>query len=220
MIGVKMKKNKFLLSVFYILWACLLSLGVNYANNPVRFTLAERFPNVHIFVYDIFSDAVWLFVALMVAAWSPRFFGYQIGDIFKHKKMLVVLAAIFLLIPIFYRFIAGDTPFSTNTWFFEGIVVPVAEEGFFRGIIFSMLLKGFSAIYTQRNAERIAIIISALSFAILHLANIGSYPTPFVIFQVFYSTIFGLLFGYSRMKTKSIYPAIVFHAILNLAATL
>ncbi|NTW43574.1 MAG: hypothetical protein HGB14_03865 [Anaerolineaceae bacterium] len=90
--------------------------------------MAERFPDVHIFVYDIFSDAVWLFVALIVAVWSPRFFGYQIGDIIKHKKMLVVLTAIFLLIPIFYRFIAGDTPFSTNTWFFEGVVVPIAEE--------------------------------------------------------------------------------------------
>jgi len=215
-----MKKNKFLWSVFYIFWACLLSIGVNYANNPVRFALAERFPDVHIFVYDIFSDAVWLFVALIVAVWSPRFFGYQIGDIFKHKKMLVVLTAIFLLIPIFYRFIAGDTPFSTNTWFFEGVVVPIAEEGFFRGIIYAMMLKGFSEIYSQRNAELIAIIISALSFAILHLANIGSYPTQFVIFQVLYSIIFGLLFGYSRMKTKSIYPSIIFHAILNLAATL
>ena len=215
-----MKKSKFLLSVFYIFWACLLSLGVNYANNPVRFALAERFPNVHIFVYDIFSDAVWLFVALIVAAWSPRFFGYQTGEIFKHKKMLIILTAIFLLVPISYRLIAGDTPFSTNTWFFEGIVVPIAEEGFFRGIIYAMMFTGFSEIYSQRNAEWNAIIISALSFAILHLANIGSYPTSFVIFQVFYSTIFGLLFGYSRMKTKSIYPAIVFHAILNLAATL
>ena len=215
-----MKKNKFLWSVFYILWACTLAIGVNYANNPVRFALAERFPNVHIFVYDIFSDAVWLFVALIIAAWNPRFFGYQLGEIFKHKKMLIAMAAFFLIIPISYRFIAGDTPFSTNTWFFEGIVVPVAEEGFFRGIIYAMMFKGFSEIYAQRNAERIAIVISSLSFAILHLANIGSYPTPFVIFQVFYSVIFGLLFGYSRMKTKSIYPAIVFHAILNLAATL
>jgi membrane protease YdiL (CAAX protease family) len=189
-----MKKNKFALSVFYIIWACLLSIGVNYANNPVRFTLAKQFPDVHIYAYDVFSDAVWLFVALIVAAWSPRFFGYQISEIFKHKKMLIAMAAFFFIIPISYRFIAGDTPFSTNTWFFEGIVVPIAEEGFFRGIIYAMMFKGFSEIYSQRNAEWIAIIISALSFAILHLANIGSYPTSFVIFQVFFIRLFLVYF--------------------------
>jgi len=213
-------KNKYIRSFFFVFWAFLLSIGVNYANNPVRFALAERFSDVHIFVYDILSDAVWLFVALIVAAWNPRFFGYQFGEINKHKKMLALLAAFFVLTPIIYRLSAGNTPFSTNTWFFEGIVVPVAEEGFFRGIILSMMLNGFSKIYSLRKTEIIAIIISALSFAVLHLANIGSYPTQFVIFQVCYSIIFGLLFGYSRVKTRSIYPAIVLHALLNLAATL
>lgn len=215
-----MKKNKYLYSMFLVLWAFLLSLGVNFANNPVRFALADRFPDVHIFVYDIFSDTAWLFVAFIVAIWSPRLFGYQTGEIFNHKKILILFAVFFFITPMVYRFIAGNTPFSTNTWFFEGIIVPFAEEGFFRGVIFTMMLQGFSKIISLRNSELFAIIISTLSYAILHLANIGTYPTQFVIFQIFYSIIFGLIFGYSRMKTKSIYPSIIFHAILSLTATL
>ena len=57
-------------------------------------------------------------------------------------------------------------------------------------------------------------------FSTAHLNNLGHYPTGFVLFQVGFSTIVGLAFGYTRVKTGSIYPAIIMHALFNLAATL
>lgn len=52
-----------------------------------------------------------------------------------------------------------------------------------------------------------------------HLNNLGDYPTDFILFQAGYSTILGLAFGYTRIKTESIYPAIILHALFNLAGT-
>ena len=66
----------------------------------------------------------------------------------------------------------------------------------------------------------LTVIVSTLVFASAHLNNLGSYPTGFVLFQVGFSTILGLAFGYARMKTESIYPAIILHALFNLAGTL
>ena len=61
-------------------------------------------------------------------------------------------------------------------------------------------------------------ILSA-NFSLAHLNNLGHYPTGFILFQVGFSTILGLAFGYSRVKTASIYPAILLHALFNLAGT-
>jgi membrane protease YdiL (CAAX protease family) len=207
------------LTLLVILWATILTLGVNYANPPVRDALAESFPGAPIYIYDIFSDAVWLFVAVIVAAWSPRFFGYQVGDIGKHLKLLLGLFIFVAGAPLVYRLLAGNTPFSANTLFFEVIVVPITEEGFFRGVILSMLLLGLAPLYSPRATQILVVILSSVLFAALHLSNLGTYPTGFILFQVFFSLVFGLLFGYSRVKTNSIYPAIGLHAVLNLVAT-
>jgi membrane protease YdiL (CAAX protease family) len=214
-----MSIKKASLTICYIFWAVLLTFAVNFANAPIRDALVERFPDAHTFIYDIFSDAVWLFAALIAAVLIPRFFGYQIGEVFKHKKMILAMLAFFAGVPLAYRLLMGGIPFSANTWFFEGIVVPLTEEGFFRGVILTVMLWGLGKILNERTAQILALIISTLIYAFFHLGNIGTYPSGFILFQVGYSIIFGFLFGYSRIKTNSMYPAILFHSIVNIVAT-
>jgi membrane protease YdiL (CAAX protease family) len=205
----------------YILWGLFLVWGVVFANTILYPILSSRLPDVHTFIRnDILSDAVLLLVALMPAIWAPRFFGYRFGSISKHWKMLIGMAAFLVAAPLLYRLILGETPFGVNTWFFEGVVVPLAEEGFFRGILLSMLLWGFGKIYSATTGDRLALLFSTLLFATAHLNNLGHYPTGFILFQVGFSTILGFAFGYTRIKTGSIYPAMVLHALFNLAGTL
>jgi len=161
-----------------------------------------------------------LFVAFMPVIWAPKFFGYQFGAIGRHWKLLLGLMIFFVGAPLLYRLLMGETPFGANTWFFEGVVVPFAEEGLMRGILFSMLLWGFQSMFKESTAGWLTVIVSTLVFASAHLNNLGSYPTGFVLFQVGFSTILGLAFGYTRMKTESIYPAIILHGLFNLAGTL
>jgi membrane protease YdiL (CAAX protease family) len=83
-----------------------------------------------------------------------------------------------------------------------------------------MLLWGLGKLYPSRTAEIWTVVLSTLVFASAHLNNLGHYPTGFILFQVGFSIIVGLGFGYSRARTGSIYPAILLHALFNLAGTL
>jgi membrane protease YdiL (CAAX protease family) len=198
----------------------MLVWSVVYANNILYPVITTQLPHVPGYLNDIFSDVVFLFAAFVPAVWAPKFFGYQLGSIAKHWKMLLGMAVFFVGAPLLYRLIFGATPFGANTWFFEGVIVPLAEEGFFRGILFSILLWGFGKLYGSNIANRLTLIFSTLIFAAAHLNNLGDYPTGFILFQVGFSTIVGLSFGYARLKTDSIYPAILLHALFNLAGTL
>jgi membrane protease YdiL (CAAX protease family) len=215
---MNMKPNKLSLTTLYVLWGLILVWGVVYANNTIYSTLSQS-PH-HFLVNDIFSDAVFLFAAFIPVLWAPRFIGYQTGSTTRHWKMLLGMAVFFTGAPLVYRLLLGETPFGANTWFFEGIVVPLAEECFFRGVLLSMLLWGFGKMYPARTAEMLTIIFSALIFASAHLNNLGHYPTGFILFQVGFSTILGLALSFTRIKTGSIYPAIILHALFNLAGTL
>ncbi len=213
-----MKLKHSLLAILIIIWGLILTWGVVYANNTIYQALSAQPRNTYL--NDICSDIVFLFVAFMPAVWLPKFFGYQPGSALKHWKLLLGLAIFFIAAPVLYRLIAGETPFGANTWFFEGVVVPIAEEGVFRGILFSMLLWGFAKLYTTQVAELLAIILGTLTFASAHLNNLGHYPSGFILFQVGFSIIVGLAFSYSRAKTASVYPAIILHSLFNLAGTL
>lgn len=210
----------FFRSALYVLWGMVLAGGVLFANNTIYPVFAAQFPHIHTSVNDIFSDSVLLFAAFMPILWAPRFFGYQLGTTTRHWKMLLGMTVFFVSAPLLYRLIFGETPFSANTWLFEGIVVPLAEEGFFRGILLSMFLWGFGQIYPAKTADWLAIIFSTLIFATMHLKNLGEYPSGFILFQVGFATILGLAFGYTRVKTGSIYPAFLLHSLFNLAGTL
>jgi membrane protease YdiL (CAAX protease family) len=213
-----MKTKKVFSTILYILWGLILVWGAVYANNTIYQALSKGPHNIY--VNDILSDAALLFLGFMPVLWAPRFFGYQMGSIGKQWKLLLGLTIFFVGAPLVYRLLVGETPFGANTWFFEGVVVPLGEESLFRGVLFSMLLWGFRKLYPSRVAGNLTLILSTLVFASAHLNNLGHYPTGFILFQVGFSIIVGLGFGYSRLKTGSIYPAIILHALFNLAGTL
>ncbi len=200
------------------MWGLVLVWGSIYFNNSLYQALSQKPLNTY--VNDILSDLVILFLGFMPVLWAPRFFGYRMGSIAKHWKLLLGLAVFFIGAPLIYRLVAGSTPFGANTWFFEGVVVPLAEESLFRGILFSLMLFGFSKLYPDRTAKILTLVLSTLVFASAHLNNLGHYPTGFILFQVGFSIIVGLGFGYSLLKTRSIYPAFLLHALFNLAGTL
>lgn len=213
-----MKTKPTLSTLLYILWGLVFTWSVVYANNTIYQVLSQQPHSSPL--NDILSDAVFFFVAFMPAFLLPSFFGYRLGSIRQHWKLIVGLGVFFTAAPMLYRLLVGETPFGANTWFFEGVVVPLAEEGVFRGVLVSVLLWGFGKMYTPRTAVMLTLFVSTLIFASSHLNNLGHYPTGFILFQVGFSTILGLAFGFIRIRTDSIYPAIFLHALFNLAGTL
>ncbi len=77
------------------------------------------------------------------------------------------------------------------------LVAPWTEELIFRGFV----LNGFLKRYKPRNA----VILSALGFSILHL-------NPYQLIGTF---VLGVLLGWVRLKTGSLWPCIFLHAVFN-----
>ena len=90
---------------------------------------------------------------------------------------------------------ASDTSLALLA-FSVAILTPFAEELLFRGFILGMLLKRYSDIQS--------IVISSLIFAIAH--------EPIAMVLAFGG---GLLYGWVRVRTGSILPGMIAHAIWN-----
>jgi membrane protease YdiL (CAAX protease family) len=79
------------------------------------------------------------------------------------------------------------------------IISPILEELFFRKFLLNKLL--------EKNSQIIAIIISSLCFAIIHI------ETPLNLVPTF---IFGIISGLIFVKTKKIIYSIILHFLVNL----
>ena len=84
---------------------------------------------------------------------------------------------------------------------FTVIIAPINEEIFFRGFLVSKLGKMFGIAF--------GIVLSALIFAVLHLSYLSVSEFAAALF-------FGLIAGYAFVKTKSLYPSIIGHILVNL----
>jgi uncharacterized protein len=90
--------------------------------------------------------------------------------------------------------------------FLFSLINAVLEEMIWRGPLFSSLMRHTSLPY--------ALIVTSMGFGLLHLA-IG---IPLTISLLFSAA--GLFYGYIVYKTNSIYPAILFHFVLNIGMVL
>jgi TPR repeat protein/membrane protease YdiL (CAAX protease family) len=77
------------------------------------------------------------------------------------------------------------------------LVFPVAEEILFRGYFFDALRRRFSGLFT--------VVATAFCFSICHMQG-------FYIFPLF---CFGLMLGWVKTKTDSLFPCVAIHALNN-----
>ncbi len=108
---------------------------------------------------------------------------------------------------------------------FAGIVAPILEEVIFRGF--------FLAGSLQKSRAITALVYSAIFFAIAHLnpslffaspeegmaltlPSIAELGSAMILMPIYF--LLGILLGFSFLKTRSLYPGIVFHMVNNTAA--
>lgn len=86
------------------------------------------------------------------------------------------------------------------------------EEIIFRGFLLKAIEK--------RRGLTIAIIISSVTFGIGHILNLVAQPGFETFLQVIYAIAFGFMFVYVFLKTKSLWPCIILHSIIDFTAML
>lgn len=187
-----------------------------------------RFPNFGVSgwlatVWGIVSRLHLLVTLIPLVLWRPRWIGFQIGKISQHWRMLLImLLANCGLIAAYLWLTHTTTPYSANQWLVtEVITVPVIEETFWRGLVFGLLLVALRKIHPEATGNHLAVWFSGIAFGLLHVNNIfAGVPALFVAVQMFNAMIWGVVYGYARAQTDSIYPAILLHAAMNLVVIL
>jgi membrane protease YdiL (CAAX protease family) len=121
--------------------------------------------------------------------------------------MAALTAGVLLLVP--------PTPYADAHWVNEVLIVPVTEELVFRGVLVTVLLAALSRLHRPAAAAVLAVAIGAMAFGVGHAANALFLSAAFVMAQVTYAVLIGLVAGTLMVRTRSIVPAILVHAAVN-----
>ncbi len=166
-----------------------------------------------------------LFVMMVLSKGNIKMYGF--------KKAKIKIYIISILITFIYVFICSIVQFrllqvcrsnsmDTDTPIFlllftSIIIAPVAEEFMTRGYLQTSLAhlnnKGIRLFKVYIN---LPVIISALLFGLAHLGNLASDSNfLFVFYIIIYSFLLGIISGYFKEKSGSIYPSCAIHSFAN-----
>lgn len=187
-----------------------------------------RFPNVGASawlatLWGVISRAHLLIVMIPLVLLRPQLLGFQVGSIREHWRMLLImLLANCGIIAAYLWLTRSTTPYSGNQWLLtEVVTVPVVEETFWRGIVFSVLLLALRRFHPENTSNHLAVWLSGVAFGVLHAANmLAGVPVLFAAIQALNAAIWGIVYGYARARTGSVYPPMLLHAAMNLVVIL
>lgn len=174
-------------------------------------------------LYGLVSRLHLIIPLLLLVLWRPRLLGFQLGQSLRHWRLLLLFLVANSGVVAGYLILSGTTtPYSGDQWWFtEVVTVPLVEETMWRGVVFALLLGALRRVRPEGTATRYAIWCSAVAFGLLHGANaLVGVPGVFVAVQVLNATVWGVVYGYARAVTDSIYPPIALHAAMNLVVVL
>lgn len=98
------------------------------------------------------------------------------------------------------------------SWFYTNLSTGLFEEILLRGVCFTVL---YAAWKEKENALIKAAICQALIFGLAHYVNLTKAPFLEVSVQVTYSTLIGIGFAGVFAYSKSLWPAIALHTLIN-----
>jgi membrane protease YdiL (CAAX protease family) len=164
-----------------------------------------------------------LFAAMIIAVflrssdWSKKDFGLAKCGI-KYVVRALVLGGILALIISFLQHILhiSNPPAFEGFTFWQIVLLfwigaSIQEETIFRGLIQSIVGRKLGDVSIGGSLSAAAFIVAIL-FAIVHI--------PMGIFTVGAAFVVGLLAGELRVRSASLIPAIIVHALVNIVGTL
>lgn len=137
---------------------------------------------------------------------EPRLFRYSCLAILVLILMSDGLTALLgrPIVPEFMTQIYNTARFAPMLWMALIVAAPLSEEFLFRGFLYQGLSQ--SPIGPPG-----AIVTASLLWAAIH--------TQYDLYGMLSIFVSGLVLGYARWKTGSLYPPIVMHALMNVIAT-
>lgn len=159
-------------------------------------------------IYTFLCNLV-LSLGIIIFILKNRLVKYYSLDSFPNPKKYLYFFPMILL--IFVNFIGGvginNTFFEILFYMLSMICVGFLEEIIFRGFLFKMMAK---------DSLKSAIIVTTITFGIGHILNLfnGADLIPTLV-QICYAMAGGYLFVMILIKSKSLWPCIITHSLLN-----
>lgn len=212
--------HKHLLSALLLICACVVSGILAFGNYYYFQFISNYVQSTDAFLSALIYSAFLLVIGAVVVLWRPKFYGFQIGSSLKKWWLTPIFVVVVALLTILALSFTERTPYSGANWAVEMILVPLTEEMMWRGVLFSLLFLLLGKLYSERTSGILTVIFSSIAFGLAHSSNMLVHPVSFVVLQMIFASVMGLSMGYIRLKTKSIYPAMILHAAFNLVAIL
>lgn len=156
-----------------------------------------------------------LLIGLAAALWRPTAFGLGLGDTIRRWRLVASAAAGMAAMTGLVLLFISPTPYADAHWQNEVVIVPFTEELVFRAVVFSALLVAMMRLHPAATAVPLAIGINAAAFALGHATNLMWLPASFVVPQMAYAVVIGLVAAFVMFKTRSVFPAMLVHAAVN-----
>ncbi|HET8571635.1 MAG TPA: CPBP family intramembrane glutamic endopeptidase [Candidatus Limnocylindria bacterium] len=195
--------------------AAALSLGIGLANG-VYFDLVHRLIPVEGEVPRalLFSSFLLIGGALVVAP-RPADYGLRLGRMPRHLPLVFGVTAAAGIVTAGLLIVTGASAYRDASWLVEVVIVPVSEELVFRAVLLTALLGILVRLHDVHTARRLAVGIDGVAFGIGHAANLTTLPASFVLPQVAFAILLGLVAASLMLRTRSVYPAVLVHAAVN-----
>lgn len=156
----------------------------------------------------------------VVVVWRPAAFGFRLGDIARRWRLIAVVSALAVVATALLLSISGRTPYSDASLVVETVIVPFTEELVFRGVLLTALLVALGRLGGSGIAVTLAVIFDGIAFGVAHLANATTLEIGFVVSQATFASVLGLGCAYLMVRTRSVFPAMLLHALVNAVVVL
>jgi membrane protease YdiL (CAAX protease family) len=160
------------------------------------------------------SNAWRLLLVGALALSAPLQSGLSLGSVREHwRGVLLVCGGPVVVVVCVYGFLPVQ-PFenaSTVIW----TLIPLNEDLLHFGFVYGLLARAWEGRVAERVPLRWPLLLTASLFALAHLNNLGALPTGYVVFQVGYAFLGGLLTGLARQWTGSILYGLATHVAIN-----
>lgn len=194
------KKNELF---FALMWIAVYVIGISTADG-----LSEE-----IGILKVITLPVALVLSFFLYGWIRKnklqqYYGLWAVASTDYRKYLYFLPLIVLSTANLWNGVVFKQAFLDSVLFVVCMVfIGFLEEVIFRGFLFKAL---------SRKSTRSAMLISSVTFGMGHIVNLlnGADFLP-TLLQIGYATAIGFLFTVLFIKTKSLWPGILAHAVIN-----
>lgn len=160
---------------------------------------------------------LFLGLGLLLALSTPAKSGLRIGAVRQHwRAVLLVCGGSVLITALVYP----QLPVRpwTNQPVTMWLISPLAQQLIFAGYLYGRLEGAFPGHIHPRVRISKALVLVGIFFAAFHLPNFLLLPRGYVLFQLFYTGVLGVVPGLARQWTGSIYYGVLTHSAINFIA--